>query len=29
MALKLGELLLKEKMITPAQLEEARKNQVV
>ena len=29
MALKLGELLLKEKMITPAQLEEALKNQVV
>lgn len=29
MALKLGELLLKEKMITPGQLEEALKNQVV
>ena len=29
MALKLGELLLKEKMVTPGQLEEALKNQVV
>jgi len=29
MALKLGELLLNEKMVTPAQLEEALKNQVV
>jgi hypothetical protein len=29
MALKLGELLLKEKMITPVQLEEALKNQVI
>jgi hypothetical protein len=29
MALKLGELLLKEKMVTPDQLEEALKNQVV
>ena len=29
MTLKLGELLLKEKMVTPAQLEEALKNQVI
>jgi len=29
MALKLGELLLKEKMVTPGQLEEALKNHVV
>jgi hypothetical protein len=29
MALKLGELLLKEKMVTPAQLEEALRNQMV
>src|SRR6185369_9031853 len=29
MALKLGELLLKEKMVTPGQLEEALKNQMV
>lgn len=29
MALKLGELLLKEKMITPGQLEEALKNQII
>lgn len=29
MALKLGELLLKEKMVTPGQLEEALKNQVI
>ena len=29
MALKLGELLLQEKMVTPGQLEEALKNQMI